>query len=92
MIVTAPSRRRTPSGAAVIGRYLERLAGISGAAPEDWGGPVGPWAGAPPLGPLGPDVEEPLCGVPGTVGIADLADRILSGVQYSEPACEPGAV
>jgi hypothetical protein len=92
MIVTAPSRRGTPGGAVVIGRYLVRLAGISGAAPEDWGGTVGPWAGAPPLGPLGPDVQEPLCGVPGTVGVAGLADRILSGVQYPEPACELGTV
>jgi hypothetical protein len=48
--------------------------------------------GAPPLGPLGPDVQEPLCGVPGTVGIAGLADRILSGVQYPELACDGGAI
>jgi hypothetical protein len=63
------------------GRYLERAAGVSVAVPEDWGGTVGPWAGAPPLGPLGPDVGKPACGVPGAVGIAGLADRILSGVQ-----------
>jgi hypothetical protein len=29
--------------------------------------------------------------VPGTVGISDLADRILSWVQYPESACECGA-
>ena len=79
-------------GAAVIGRYWERLAGISVAAPEGWGGTVGPWPGEPPLGPLGPDVQEPPCGVPGTVGISGLADRILCSVQYPESPCERGAV
>jgi len=92
MIITAPSRRGTLGSAAVIGRYWERLAGISVGAPGDWGGTVGPWPGEPPVGPLGPGVQEPLCGVPGTIGISGLADRILCSVQYPESPCERGAV
>jgi hypothetical protein len=52
----------------------------------------GPRPGKPPVGPLGPETAEPLFGVPGTVGISGLADRILSWVQYPESACECGAV
>ena len=73
-------------------RYLEGLGSTCGAVPDDCGGTVGPCADAPPLGPVGPDVQEPARGVPGTVGIAGFADRILSGVQYPEPACDGGAV
>ena len=90
--VVSPYPDNALGGAAVIGSYWERLAGISVAAPEDWGATVGPWPGEPPLGPLGPDVQEPPCGVPGTVGISGLADRILCSVQYPESPCERGAV
>jgi hypothetical protein len=51
----------------------------------------GPWPGEPPAGPLGRETAERLSGVPGTVGISGLADRIFSGVQYPESAWECGA-
>ena len=73
-------------------RYGERLGDFFVAVTEDWGEIVGPWPGAPPIGPLGPDVQEPPCGVPGTAGVAGLADRILCSVQYPESPCPPGAV